>query len=491
MEEDLVHQITKKVIERLGDTSPKSNTQSLPQTKEKMNREQTNFNLDKSGKVIFLLCGGNQKLDEVYQFMEEISRRASKVFVVMSRAATRILGVPTVRKASQGGTIITEYNESFMEILDKTDCIYVPILSLNTAAKVSLMNADTLATITMVFGRMLSKPVIATTDSLYCCQVEKEKIPDNMNKHIDDIILRLASMGITMLEMDDLIKICSDDGSTTGKYSANKTIVPGCLDGECNECGLCVTTRTDSVMSMIDHGASRIAARPGVGSNIDSSLAKYIDHTLLKADATEKQIKELCEEAVTYSFASVCINPTNVALAAKFTKNSSVKVCTVIGFPLGATTPTVKAIETRDAIANGAEEIDMVINVGALKSGNDARVREDIEAVVAAAKGKAIVKVILETALLTKEEIVKGCLLSKMANANFVKTSTGFSTAGATTEDIRLMRETVGPTMGVKASGGIRSKEIAEKMIAAGATRIGASASIAIVKGSDAGSGKY
>ncbi|MHA1941213.1 MAG: deoxyribose-phosphate aldolase [Candidatus Hodarchaeales archaeon] len=212
-------------------------------------------------------------------------------------------------------------------------------------------------------------------------------------------------------------------------------------------------------------------------------IAAYIDHTNLKADATEDEIKTLCEEANTYKFASVCINPTNVAKAAEYLQGSTVKICTVIGFPLGATTPTVKSIETRDAIANGADEVDMVINVGALKSGNDALVREDIEAVVSAAKGKAIVKVILETALLTKEQIVKGSLLAKLSGADFVKTSTGFSTAGALVEDIALMRKTVGPEMGVKAAGGIRTHEIADDMIKAGATRIGASASIAIVKG--------
>jgi deoxyribose-phosphate aldolase len=214
-------------------------------------------------------------------------------------------------------------------------------------------------------------------------------------------------------------------------------------------------------------------------------IASSIDHTNLHADATEEEIIKLCEEADMYKFASVCVNPTNVSLAAKHLKNSPVKVCTVIGFPLGATTPTVKAIETRDAIANGAEEVDMVINVGALKSSNDKLVREDIEAVVSAAAGRAIVKVILETALLTKEQIVKGSLLTKLGGADFVKTSTGFSTAGALVEDIALMRKTVGPEMGVKAAGGIRTHEVAEEMIKAGATRIGASASIAIVKGTD------
>ena len=214
----------------------------------------------------------------------------------------------------------------------------------------------------------------------------------------------------------------------------------------------------------------------------DKEIAKYIDHTNLKADATKEEIKKLCEEAKNFGFASVCINPSNVTYAAEILNGSVVKVCTVIGFPLGATTSKVKAFETRNAIANGAQEVDMVINIGALKSGNEYLVEKDIEAVVNAARGKVIVKVILETALLTKDQIVKASLLAKLAGANFVKTSTGFSTAGALTEDIELIRKTIGTEMGIKASGGIRTRKSAEEMIKAGATRIGASASVSIIR---------
>jgi deoxyribose-phosphate aldolase len=212
------------------------------------------------------------------------------------------------------------------------------------------------------------------------------------------------------------------------------------------------------------------------------NIAKYIDHTLLKAEATKDQIEKLCEEAREYDFASVCVNPAWVSYAAELLKGTSVKVCTVIGFPLGATTPEVKAYETDDAIKNGATEVDMVINIGALKSGNRELVKKDIEAVVKAAEGKALTKVIIETALLTDEEKRVSCQLSKEVGADFVKTSTGFSTAGATVEDIKLMRETVGPEMGVKASGGVRNAEDAKAMIEAGATRIGASSGISIVQ---------
>ena len=208
-----------------------------------------------------------------------------------------------------------------------------------------------------------------------------------------------------------------------------------------------------------------------------------IDHTLLKPEATKEQVEKLCAEAKEYTFASVCVNPTWVKTSAELLTGTPVKVCTVIGFPLGASTPETKAFETKDAINNGASEIDMVLNVGALKSQDLDLVKRDVEAVVNAAKGKAIVKVILETCLLTKEEIKVASQLSKDAGADFVKTSTGFSTGGATFEDVALMREVVGPDLGVKASGGVRSLEDVQKMIEAGATRIGASSGVQIMQG--------
>ncbi|MBU9712051.1 deoxyribose-phosphate aldolase [Evansella tamaricis] len=218
---------------------------------------------------------------------------------------------------------------------------------------------------------------------------------------------------------------------------------------------------------------------------------KMIDHTLLKPDATKDQIVQLCNEAKEYKFASVCVNPTWVNTAYEILQDiPEVQVCTVIGFPLGATTPEVKAFETKNAIENGATEIDMVINVGALKDNNDDLVLRDIQAVVDAAKGHALTKVIIETSLLSEEEKVRACELSVQAGADYVKTSTGFSGGGATVEDIKLMRKIVGPELGVKASGGVRDRESAMDMVEAGATRIGASAGIAIVQG-EQGHGDY
>ncbi|MEZ0370688.1 MAG: deoxyribose-phosphate aldolase [Candidatus Sericytochromatia bacterium] len=223
---------------------------------------------------------------------------------------------------------------------------------------------------------------------------------------------------------------------------------------------------------------------------VPADIAGMIDHTLLKPEATEEQVRKLCAEAAQYHFASVCVNPSYVPLSAQLLKGSGVMVCTVIGFPLGATDTQTKADETRHAVANGADEIDMVINIGALKSRNLQKVEDDIRAVVQAAGGKTV-KVILETSLLNDEEKVTGCRLSEKAGAHFVKTATGFGPGGATEADIALMRRSVRPDMEVKASGSIRDRETALKMIQAGATRIGASASIAIVKGEKAGEGKY
>lgn len=212
------------------------------------------------------------------------------------------------------------------------------------------------------------------------------------------------------------------------------------------------------------------------------TINTYIDHTLLKADSRQEQIDQILEEAKRYAFASVCVNPTWVAYCSEKLQSSSVKVCTVVGFPLGATTPAVKAFETKEAIANGADEIDMVINIGAAKDGNWKLVEDDIRAVVEAS-GDKLVKVIIEACLLTDEEKVKACEASVRAGADFVKTSTGFSTGGATIADVALMLQTVGPDIGVKAAGGARSLADAQAFVEAGATRIGTSSGVAIVEG--------
>ncbi len=248
-----------------------------------------------------------------------------------------------------------------------------------------------------------------------------------------------------------------------------------CTDGHC------VQNCADKVQKVVQAGAARVSAGLGARPQSDD-LAGMIDHTLLKPDANQAEIAQLCYEAKTYHFASVCINPAHVKLAAQLLKDSNVKVCTVVGFPLGATPGVVKAYETQQAIRDGATEIDMVINIGALKSQDYPLVLEDIAAVVRAAHaGNALVKVIIEAALLTDEEKVIASQLARTAGADFVKTSTGFGPGGATAADVALMRRVVGPDLGVKAAGGVRTYADAQAMITAGATRIGASAGIKIV----------
>ena len=243
----------------------------------------------------------------------------------------------------------------------------------------------------------------------------------------------------------------------------------------------------DRLRGVLDAGATRIGLHATGGAA--GGVAGMIDHTLLKPDATRDEIEQLCREALQFCFASVCVNPNWVPLCASLLRGSGVKVCTVIGFPFGAHLPDVKAYEARRAVEQGADEVDMVINIGALKSKDYALVEQDIRGVVQAVGKNTVVKVILETSLLSRDEKIMGSTLSKAAGADFVKTSTGFAGGGATVEDVSLMRETVGPEMGVKASGGVRTSEDVKKMVEAGATRIGASASVKIVRG-EAGAAK-
>src|ERR1700704_892784 len=254
-------------------------------------------------------------------------------------------------------------------------------------------------------------------------------------------------------------------------------------DEICSDCDQnCAEKCSRKTRAVVDAGADRISCGPAV-IQLDEGFAGLIDHTLLKPEASRDEIRKLCQEAARFGFASVCINPWNVPLAAEMLRGTSVKVCTVVGFPLGATLPQVKIHEAEEAIKVGAQEIDMVMNIGALKSGQDDVVESDIRGVVEAShRGGAICKVILETALLTIEEKVRGSAATKRAGADFVKTSTGFSTAGATAEDVALVRAVVGSEIGVKAAGGVRSFEDLKKMVCAGATRIGASASVKIMK---------
>lgn len=285
-----------------------------------------------------------------------------------------------------------------------------------------------------------------------------------------------------MKDIDSVIdRIIAEETGAASPYSeAVETTAVGAAPPRCNWCWVCPECRTQFVEHIVKHGAARVGAAAGVGP-LNDGMAQYIDHTLLKPDGTRIQIEKLCAEAREYGFASVCVNPTWVETCSRLLHGSPVLVCTVVGFPLGATTTESKVFETKQAARQGACEIDMVINIGRLKSSDDDFVANDIRQIVHAA-AEAHVKVIIENCYLTDEEKIRASLLSREAGAHFVKTSTGFGPSGAKIEDVALMRRVVGESMGVKAAGGIRDTLAAEQMLAAGASRLGASASIAIVE---------
>ncbi len=267
---------------------------------------------------------------------------------------------------------------------------------------------------------------------------------------------------------------------------AQTEVVPqdsSCSESNCTNCRLCVSRNPSGVQKILDGGASRVSSTIGV-VNVPADVARFIDHTLLKQDAVQSQFLQLCDEALQFQFYSVCVNSYWVPLCARRLRGKGVKVCSVIGFPLGAMDSRSKGFETRTAVDNGASEIDMVINIGALKSGDFDAVEKDILSVLRACRSTTVMKVIIEACLLSDDEKILACEISKKAGADFIKTSTGFSTGGATAEDIALIRRVVGPKMGIKAAGGVRSFDDARLMIQSGATRIGASASVKIVSSS-------
>jgi deoxyribose-phosphate aldolase len=290
---------------------------------------------------------------------------------------------------------------------------------------------------------------------------------ENMDSLIDAIAQRVASR--------------LHPGPSAGDPGSDPSSPCEATAETCNGCGFCVTRKESVVDRLVQLGAARVAAGPG-GNKPKEGFAQLIDHTLLKPDATYDDLKKVCEEARKWQFATVCVNASNIPLVAKLLAGSGVKPIAVVGFPLGAMTPQAKAFEAREAVRSGAREIDMVLNIGALKSKDYALVADDICRVVMASKPWPV-KVILETGGLSEEEKIIGCALSKAGGAAFVKTSTGFGPGGATVEDIALMRRIVGDELGVKASGGVRTAEDVKAMVAAGANRVGASASVAIVTG--------
>ncbi len=416
---------------------------------------------------LMLVCGNPLNKDWAIDFFQKFRTQSSGSKVVLSNGAKYVF---KSAKRPFAGFALREDDGDFDEQVDTFESLVVVNTSVNTVSKLANLIADTVATIVVFKFLAAGKPVTLLIDGL-----EKWYFNSAVRQKVQADLTTLRDYGICVCQASDSTLVNSQ--GTAGPIPE----LCSAYAGDCVACGHCAVRTPERVLSIISAGATRVSQAPGV-RRVGGDIGRLIDHTLLKPDATDEQVRELCGEAREYTFASVCVNPSKVKLAAELLRGSPVMVCTVVGFPLGATTAAVKAAETRDSIANGADEIDMVINVGALKAKDYRTVKKDIEAVVQAAQGHTT-KVILETSLLTDEEKKQACRLSKEAGADFVKTSTGFGSGGATVHDIALMRKVVGPTMGVKASGGVRDLETARKMIEAGATRIGASASVAIVTG--------
>ncbi|OQA81153.1 MAG: Deoxyribose-phosphate aldolase 2 [bacterium ADurb.Bin243] len=471
---NLIELITREVLSTFNKPSAK------PQTAPSLKQGGAN--------VLVVLTGVSNMREVFYREIEKLS--GAKYDILLSDGAKAVFDKNELASKTRAANIHTSFQYSDRsEFLNKYDAVVLAFMSLSALTHISSLNTDSMVCNYLVWHMISKKPLIVSAEPLL------NQIGDTrpaIMREINQKIAKLSEFGVSVVPLAQICgaleRACGEiypysalTGNSGGQAAQTACTAPaGCMS-----CGHCVVKRENAVNVIKDNGAARISSNPGVealGGKFDARLAKMIDHTLLKPDAKQSDIDKLCSEASKYKFASVCVNPGWVKYCAEKLAGSGVMVCTVVGFPLGATSTSAKACETVQAIADGADEIDMVINIGALKSGNLQLVEEDIRQVVRAAGGKTV-KVILETSLLTDDEKAAACRLSKNARAHFVKTSTGFGGGGATAADIALMRKTVGPEMGVKASGGVRDLKTAQEMIAAGATRVGASASVAIVSG--------
>ena len=504
--DNIVEQIAREVMLKLKSKAPNRGSSYSPAPSGEA-RAQVR------GRTAVLITPNYKVLNQVLQQVSALVPPDG--FLVLSAA----LAAEIHFKAPAGMEVVSANTVPAPQVLQGVKTLLIPALSTTTMAKAANLMEDSYAGQLISVALCEGISVVVTDEALLDAP---RYYPTGVARKLDSFRRDLESMGVRFergsiqVTPEHKCAVCVAESCSTcsGTCAAVSTArspempplsspPPATPSGAAatgtascanpDECsmtyGSCAAMCSQRVKDVIQAGAERIDK--GLEAPLPSrELGRYIDHTLLKPTATAQEITKLCEEARAHLFASVCVNPGHVALAAKLLKGSPVKVCTVIGFPLGATSTFSKVMETRDAIANGAEEIDMVINVGALKAKDYELVKNDISRVVEAANGHTV-KVILETSLLNEEEKVKGCELSKLAGADFVKTSTGFSSGGATLEDVCLMRCVVGPHMGVKASGGIRDTKTAQQMIEVGATRIGASASVGIVKGEQASGQGY
>ncbi len=461
--EELIHRVTQEVMKiyNVDSDSPKGSEPSSVSGRTgtvKGNRAAAILKDTSPQEVrsaLILTCG-NSKLDsETVAHFKEIKTRYRQVRVLMSDNARQVFAT----KSRPFAGFEYAMDESGVDGLAVFDDVFVLNPTLNTLSKMAALQADNIVARTARQCLLWGKPVTILLEEI-------PSLPAGMMDEFNTILQKLTRYGYCF----------EGDAAVACAAPSQPVASPATFSGT-------AAMPTTAKVNPMVRDKFPVPAH-------SADLARMIDHTLLKAEALKPDFEKLCSEAAQYIFASVCVNPAWVKFCADRLKGSPVPVCTVIGFPLGATTPEVKAFETKNAVDNGASEIDMVINIGALKSKDYDLVKRDIEAVVKAASPH-IVKVIFETALLSREEIIIACKLSKDAGAHFVKTSTGFSKGGATVEHIRLMRNAVGPDMGVKASGGVRDLATAKAMIEAGANRVGASSSVDIVTGKSASGGGY
>ncbi len=475
------------------------------------------------GGLLAVLTGGPAGIDEAVTQLQEARGRFGSLTVYLTRCADGRVGDEITRRVRPDAVLRESAGAGTDQALATAGAVVYPVCTMTTAAKIGLLIADNPASAIAIAALVRRIPVVVATNSMLASVTRGDHLPPEFAAVGSEHVQRLGRVGVRTCDIRELSAACLGGAVSGGSVTA-ASAVAGASCGrpapagatwapsasiECApvienlgefinsaladdpSCAPCAAKVKTAIEQCFEAGACRIGtAGAPESSHGTNKVAGMIDHTLLKATATPAEIEKLCAEAREYKFKSVCVNPGNVALCKRLLRGSGVLVCTVVGFPLGATTTGAKAAETRDAVADGADEIDMVINIGALKAGEYDKVKHDIEAVVEAAKGRTV-KVIFETHLLTEEEKVVACQLSKSGGAHFVKTSTGFSGGGATAEDIALMRKVVGPGYGVKASGGVRTTEDAQKMIAAGANRIGASASISIATGKKSESKGY
>jgi deoxyribose-phosphate aldolase len=443
--DELINRVTKEVLKLY----PVQESSPLPQAQVVISESPKD---SARLKALILCCGNSILITETVDHFKAIKRNYRQAKVLLSENASKLFEAEKSKPFAGYEYLL---GEKGVEDLHSFDHFYLINPTLNTLSKMAALQGDTLPALISRKALLWNKPVFILLD-------QSPRLPQAMQTEFDLIIEKLVNFGYQWQ---------GQKGQALPQSPTPASIpIPGPVP----------LTPVNSVTPLPPQEPVPSA----------SNLAKMIDHTLLMPETSKEEIENHCAEASRFEFFSVCVQPSWVEFCSELLKNSPVKICTVIGFPLGANSSQVKAFETAEAVKNGADEIDMVLNIGALKSSDYDGVKKDIQAVLEACSGRPL-KVILETALLSREEIIIACRISKDAGVQFVKTSTGFSKGGATIEHIRLMRHVVGPSLGVKASGGVRDSKFAKELIEAGATRLGASSSIAIVTGKNAGEGNY